>query len=275
MAMLRRLVLAVPVLAVLGAAAQAAAADWPAFRGPQGNGIASEEPFPTVWGPKQNVKWKAELPATGNGSPIVASGQVFVAGAHDRGAIRSLYCFGRAGGRLLWVRSVNFRPGEETHGTNPYCGSTPAADGERVVVWHGSAGLFCYDYDGDELWSNDLGDVEHEWGYGSSPVIHRDRVLLNFGPGEQTFMAAVDLKTGELKWKTDEPGGNNTRKPKMVGSWSTPSVVELDTEKYDPVASNHLNEPTNATPAFSDGEVFVRTRGYLYCIAETGDEAAK
>ena len=65
-------------------------------------------------------------------------------------------------------------------------------DGTRVVVWHGSAGLHCYDYDGQKLWSRDLGEFKHIWGYGSSPVFYGDKIILNCGPGVRTFVTAID-----------------------------------------------------------------------------------
>jgi len=204
------------------------AGDWPAFRGPQGNGVAREDRAPLHWGPDQNVRWKTALPGPGNGSPIVASGRVFLTCADSEGKERSLYCFDRKTGKQLWVRTVEFPEVELTHKTNPYCASTPASDGARVVVWHGSAGLYCYDLDGTELWSKDLGDVRHMWGFGSSPIIHRGKVILNHGPGVETFMAALDLKTGDLLWKTEEPGGANDGEKRMVGSWSTPVVATVD-----------------------------------------------
>ena len=125
------------------------------------------------------------------------------------------------------MRTVEFPSVEPTHQSNPYCGSTPVADGARVVVWHGSAGVFCYDFDGKERWKKDLGEVHNEWGYGSSPILHRGKVILNFGPGDRAFLAALDLKTGQLLWKYDEPGGPKTLLKGNWGSWSTPIVAQV------------------------------------------------
>jgi outer membrane protein assembly factor BamB len=186
------------------------AGDWPQFRGPLGNGVAQEYKAPLHWGPTNNVRWKATLPGPGNSSPIVSHGRVFVTCAEDSGKKRNLYCFDRRTGKQLWMRTVEFPIVEPTHQSNPYCGSTPVADGARVVVWHGSPGVFCYDFDGKELWKKDLGEVRNEWGYGSSPILHRGKVILNFGPGDRAFLAALDLKTGKLLWKYDEPGGPKT-----------------------------------------------------------------
>ncbi len=212
---------------VLSAVNLGFSADWTRFRGPNGIGISTEKGIPTTWNRDENIVWKVPLPSDGNGSPIVSNGRVFIASANKNGTERSLICFDRKDGGQLWDRAVKFDTKEPTHKTNPFGASTPTADGKRVVVWHGSSGLFCYDFDGNELWSNDLGDVHHIWGYGSSPVLLDGMVLLNFGPGDQTFLAAVDLESGETKWKTEEPGGNNDRNGRMVGSWSTPIVAKV------------------------------------------------
>ncbi|HLF91969.1 MAG TPA: PQQ-binding-like beta-propeller repeat protein, partial [Planctomycetota bacterium] len=170
------------------------------------------------------------LPQHGNGSPIVSNGRVFVTSAEDvDGARRSLYCFDRKDGKQVWVRTLNLGKREITHQTNPYCGTTPAADGKRVVVWEGSAGLHCYDFEGKELWKRDFGEFRHMWGYGTSPVIHDGKVLLNSGPGARVFVTALSLSDGKTIWENAEPSkGNNDNneggKPK--GSWSTPLVVK-------------------------------------------------
>jgi outer membrane protein assembly factor BamB len=208
------------------------AADWPAFRGPHGNGVSEETKAPLEWSKDQNIKWKAALPQPGNGSPIVSKGVVFVTCAEDpKGHERSLYAFDRKSGDKLWVKTVEFKKDEPTHDTNPHGGSTPAANGKVVVVWHASAGLYCYDFAGQELWKKDLGEFRHMWGYGTSPVIHNDRVILHSGPGKEIFVGAYALADGAELWKTIEPQeGNGQQRAKdkaPTGSWSTPALMEL------------------------------------------------
>lgn len=209
-----------PLLCAMGLAG-----DWPAFRGPDGNGIARSDRAPLHWGPDQNIRWKNPLPGPGNSSPIVSRGRVFITCAEDQGAKRHLYCFDRETGARLWTRTVSFSGVEPTHPSNPYCASTPAADGQRIVVWHGSAGMYCYDLDGKELWQTDLGSFRHEWGYASSPIIHQQKVILNAGPGARTFLAALDLESGKVLWKHEEPGGLDQTDKRMVGSWTTPIIA--------------------------------------------------
>jgi len=220
------------VVAAVLLAAGSRAADWPQFRGAAGDGNAVGSGYATTWGADDNVKWKAALPQGGNGSPIVSAGHVFVACAEDdEGKGRSLYCFDRKTGQQLWVKTVSLAKEMPTHATNPYCGSTPAADGKRVVVWHASAGLHCYDFAGKLIWQRDLGEFRHEWGYGSSPVIHDGQVLLNSGPGKRAFLASISLETGKSNWETDEPqdgDGEKNADGKTMGSWSTPVVAQVD-----------------------------------------------
>lgn len=207
--------------------------DWPQYRGPGGRGVSSETSAPLKWGPKKNIKWRTALPANANSSPIVSNGCVFVTCAADEGKKRSLLCFDRKDGKLLWTRTAEFAKVMPTHKTNPYCGSTPTADGERVIVWHGSAGLYCYDFKGNKLWSRQQGDFEHIWGYASSPIIHGDKVILHAGPGKRVFLTAFNLKSGNVLWETDEPvkgDGSYNQKKQYIGSWSTPTIVEIDGE---------------------------------------------
>ncbi|MBC8871736.1 MAG: PQQ-binding-like beta-propeller repeat protein [Planctomycetes bacterium] len=211
-------------------ATHAGAGDWPQFRGPHGNGHADGEVFPAEWGSDDSIKWKTPLPEPGNGSPIVSAGRVFVTCTENQGRTRSLFCFDRGTGRQLWVRTVEFDKVEKTHKTNPHGSSTPATNGQRIVVWHGSAGLYCYDLSGQELWSRDLGAFQHIWGYGTSPILLEDRVIMHCGPGPRVFLAAVDLQTGRTLWETDEPqkgDGSYNENKKYMGSWATPVVAHV------------------------------------------------
>ena len=203
------------------------AGDWPAFRGPVGLGVTSDTGFPMSWSADENIRWKIALPNRGNESPVVASGLVFVTSATDDGSKRRLHCFGRDDGAVKWTKEVSYKAGEKTHQTNPFGAATPVVSSDKVVVWHGSAGLFCYDLQGEQLWSTPTGAVTHIWGYGSSPVVHDGKVLLNFGPGVAQAVVAYDLDTGDEIWRHEEPGGTDDRGGRMAGSWSTPVIAEV------------------------------------------------
>ena len=208
------------------------AENWPNWRGPEGTGISNEKTLPLNWSATENIKWKVPLPEAGNSSPIVWKDRVFV--AQNAGQRRTVMAFDRKDGKVLWQQGPTHSEKERTHPTNPYCSATPVTDGERVIAWFGSAGLWCWDLEGKEQWHLDLGKQDHEWGYASSPVIHGDVCFLNFGPGDRSFLLAVDKRTGKELWKNDIPNitpklprndGFGAAADGMTGSWCTPLIV--------------------------------------------------
>jgi outer membrane protein assembly factor BamB len=212
------------LLAALLSPSVAFADNWPAWRGPAGNGECKETNLPVKWSPTQNITWKVDLPDEGNSTPVIWNDRIFLTQATEKGRKRSIICFAKKDGKKLWEKTVEYAEDEPTHKTNPYCSASPVTDGERVIVSHGSAGLFCYDFAGKELWRKDLGKCHHVWGNAASPVIYQDRVFLNFGPGERTFLIALDKRDGKELWRVNEPG-----KPakEYFGSWSTPLLATI------------------------------------------------
>lgn len=201
------------------------AENWPMWRGPRGDGATTESGLPRSWSTTENVLWKTPLPERGNSTPVVWGAKVFVTQALEKEGRRLLLCFDKETGKKLWEAGTTYTEPELTHATNPYCAASPATDGERVVVFFASAGVFCYDLEGRELWKRtDLGKQHHIWGNGTSPVLAGDRVFLNFGPGENTVLYAFDKKTGATLWKHAEPGGasGEGEGKKWLGSWSDP-----------------------------------------------------
>jgi len=213
-----------PLFAAIALTAVARADNWPAWRGPTGQGRSAEKNLPLKWSAKENVKWKIELPDAGNSTPVVWGDKIFLTQATEKGKRRSLWCLSRKDGSKLWEKTVEYDEAEPKHETNTYCAASPVTDGERVVVSHGSAGLYCYDFSGKELWRRDFGPCHHIWGNAASPVIYKNLVILNFGPNEKTFLVAVNKADGKDVWKNDEVG----KKPgDYFGSWSTPVVAEV------------------------------------------------
>src|SRR5262245_40332316 len=165
----------------------ARADNWPAWRGGDGLGTCLEKGLPLKWSPTETVRWKVPLPDGGNSTPAIWGDRIFLTQATDKGRVRATLCLGRKDGNKLWEQKIDYKEPEPTHDTNPYCSASPATDGERVVVSHGSAGMFCYNLEGTELWRCELGKCHHIWGNAASPVIYGNLVILNFGPGEKQF----------------------------------------------------------------------------------------
>ena len=131
------------------------AQNWPGWRGPQGIGTTAEVGFPITWSATENIRWQAPLPGPGNSTPVVWQDHVFVTCASTDGKQRSLICFDRKSGKQRWQKTVTFPTTEVTHKTNPQCASSPVTDGNQVVAWFGSAGLYAYGMDGKLLWKRE------------------------------------------------------------------------------------------------------------------------
>ncbi|HEY0456807.1 MAG TPA: PQQ-binding-like beta-propeller repeat protein [Verrucomicrobiae bacterium] len=181
------------------------AANWPGWRGPDGTGISTENNLPLKWSTNENVRWRVELPERGNSSPVVWDDRVFVTQAITRENRRTLLSFDRKNGKQLWQSGVTYTEQEQTQRDNPYCSATPATDGERIIVSFGSAGLYCYDFTGKELWHKELGKMSHMFGNASSPVIHGDLAFFNFGPDQKARLVAVNKKSGDVAWEVPAP----------------------------------------------------------------------
>jgi outer membrane protein assembly factor BamB len=205
----------------------ARADNWPAWRGPHGTGVCDERGLPVSWSATQNIRWKVPLPGPGNSTPVVWGDRIFLTQALDGGKRRAVIALNRADGKQLWQQEVPCPVQETTHRQNPPCSASPVTDGAAVYAHFASAGVVAYDLDGKKLWHRDLGPVLHQWGNGSSPVLYKDLLLVFHGPGEPTFLTALDKRTGQTVWKQEETAINSP----VFGSWSTPIVVGVD--KHD------------------------------------------
>jgi outer membrane protein assembly factor BamB len=166
------------------------------------------------------VKWKIDLAHQGNSTPIICKGKIFLTQADKDGHTRSLLCFDRADGKLLWQKDVAYEDKERNWNPNWYANASPMTDGERVVASFGSAGVYCYDFAGEEMWKRtDLGKWEHAFGNAASPVIYGDLVIQWCGPNDKgrNFLLAMKKTSGETVWEHDE----------KAGSWGTPVIAKV------------------------------------------------
>jgi outer membrane protein assembly factor BamB len=181
-------------------AAQRGAA-WPQFRGPNASGLApSTAPLPTRIGPDTNVVWKVALPP-GHSSPVVLGDRIYLTGVRE-GKLVTI-ALERATGKVVWERVAPHQKLEQIHRIGSHAQPSPATDGEMVVSMFGSSGLIAYNAAGQELWKVPMGPFNNDFGAGTSPIISGDTVILVQDHDTDSFLLALDKRTGRQLWKTD------------------------------------------------------------------------
>ena len=207
---------------------------WPHWRGPLATGVSTSAKPPVEWGESKNVRWKIEIPGRGSSTPVVWGDRVYLltaapvgvelAASHTttRGPMRYMVmALDRKTGKTIWERTAREEaPHEGTHqqfGT--YASSSAVTDGEVVVASFESRGIYAYDMNGKQLWSVDLGDkrMRNEFGEGSTPALYKERIFVVWDHQGESFIAALDRKTGKEVWRKNR---------QEIDSWATPLVVE-------------------------------------------------
>ena len=237
----------VSLAVLLASGAPAHAQNWPSFRGPSASGVAEGRPTATTWDVAANkgVKWKAPVPGLGLSSPVIWGDRLFVTTAVKEGEEQKLrvglygdikpveedvamlfkvVCLDKNTGKQLWEQTAHKGvPQVKRHPKSSHANPSCATDGNHVVAFFGSEGLYCYDLDGKQLWKRDLGHLDSgffavkdaQWGFASSPVIHDGKVIVQADVQKGSFLGLFDVKTGEEVWRTER---------KDFPTWSTPTV---------------------------------------------------
>jgi outer membrane protein assembly factor BamB len=278
--------------------------NWPSFRGDGSAGNGDGQRAITDWDAAtgKNIKWKTPIPGIATSSPIVWGTRVFATTAVSSAGNNSfrtglygdvkpvddlsphewkMYCLDKATGKILWERAaVIGAPRTKRHTKSSQASSTPVTDGRRVVAVFGSAGvMIAWDYSGKELWRVNLGtldsgwffDPAFQWGHSSSPIIHRNAVILQADVQKGSFIAAWDVATGKPLWRTERAD--------EISTWGTPTIARTADGRdvlvtngtkirgYDPASGKQLwtlgpnSEITIGTPVAGNGLVYV-TGGY-------------
>jgi len=206
--------------------------NWPRFRGPSGSGETPESvELPKSW-KKGDAKWSADLPGEGSSSPVIWNGKVFVTSASGGGATRVLQCFDLQKGTPLWKKEIKSAK-HKRHKFNSYATSTPAVDADRVYVLWGqpkSILVIAYSHDGEERWRKDLGNYKSGHGFGVSPIIAGDRLIVANDQEAGNAIVALDAKTGKIAW-------TSARKPKRA-TYATPVLFAHDNGRVDIIVSD-------------------------------------
>jgi outer membrane protein assembly factor BamB len=202
------------------------AADWLQFRGPNAAGVPVAGKYPTKIGPESAVLWKVALPP-GHASPVIDGDRIFVAAERDK----KLLTMGldRATGAVVWEQEAPYKSLEEIHRIGSHCQSSPVSDGERVYSFFGSSGLYCYTRDGQPVWNLPMGPFKNTFGAGSSPIVVDDKLILYQDHDTDSFLMALDKKTGKKLWRVER-----TDFPRNYG---TPVVVTVGGRKQLVIAA--------------------------------------
>ncbi|MFP6667611.1 MAG: PQQ-binding-like beta-propeller repeat protein [Pirellulales bacterium] len=238
------------------------AEDWPAWRGPRGDGTSLEQAVPTQWNETENISWQVEIPGIGHASPIVLGDYMFLVTCIEETRERMLLCLDRRTGKTVWRRVVIRAPLEAIHQLNSRASSTPATDGKYVYVSFlepdgstvpaevvrkrsgelranntgkavnpGSMCVAAYDLSGQRQWITRPGGFASVWGYCASPIVFEDKVIINGDHDGDAYIVALDCKTGETIWKV--PRENRIR------SHSVPLIRKLDGRMQMMVVGSH------------------------------------
>lgn len=188
------------------------AENWPCWRGPRGDGSCLEKDVPVKWSGTENVAWKTAIPGEGHATPIVWEDRIFLVTALKAEKQRVLLCLDRPTGRILWRKVVLTAPFEKVHPLNNQASSTPCTDGRLVYVsFLDKDKMFvaAYDFSGKQVWAVRPGVFASKHGYCSSPILWRDKLIVNGDHDGPAYIVALDRQTGRTLWKTPRP--NNTR----------------------------------------------------------------
>lgn len=276
------------------AAAGAARADWPEFRGPWGNGMAtlpqSARPaaYPLAWSEKENIRWKTPIPHRGWSTPVVMEGRVWLTTATPDGHDYFVMCVGADSGKVLINKRLFHADKPEPLGNavNGYASPSPAIEKGRVYITFGSYGTACLDTtDGRVIWERTDLPCRHFRGPGSSLVLFENLLILTMDGVDQQYVVALDKQTGKTVWRTDRTANwddiGPDGKPKNEGdyrkAYSTPLIIETNGKKqlvsagakafygYDPTTGTeiwkvgHTGQGNAARPVFGLGLVFFST----------------
>jgi outer membrane protein assembly factor BamB len=202
------------VCALLGCSAVTGVAqEWTRFRGPNGQGVSEATTIPVSW-TEDDYNWKTPLPGLGHSSPVVWDNKVFLLSADPDDATRYVICINADSGDIVWTRSYESQP-HRLHARSSFASCTPAVDEKHVyVAWSTPQQtlLKALTHDGQEAWSLDLGPWTSQWGFGTSPMLYEDMVILfnsqqahQLFEGEEpgdSYMMAFDRETGKEIWRT-------------------------------------------------------------------------
>jgi outer membrane protein assembly factor BamB len=264
---------------------------WNQFRGPRGDGQAGSASLPLQWSESQNVAWKTAIHGKAWSSPVVWGEQIWMTSATDDGKQLFAICVDAGTGRIVHDITV-FEIAEPMfcYPYNSYASPTPVVEEGRLWVHFGSAGTACLDTaSGQVLWTRQDLPCDHWRGPGSSPIVFRDLLIVNFDGYDLQYVVALDKHTGKTVWKADRTIDYGTDDGDMKKAYCTCTVFEhqgrlqlvspaaVGTVAYDPLTGkelwkvHHGGYNAAARPLYSHGLVIINIEGGLKLLAVRPD----
>ena len=228
---------------------------WPGYRGYLASGVLDDAGLPAEFDVEKmiNIRWKIPVPGMGISSPVIWGDKLFITTAiseEDKAGFKpglygdvtpvkdesvhswKVYCIDKNSGKIIWDRTPHTGvPAIKRHPKSTHANTSVAVDGQFAVVFFGSEGLYCYDFNGNLQWQKNFGVLRSaffimknaEWEFASSPIIHDGKVIIQCDVLENSFLAAYDVKTGKELWKAERdeyPG------------WCTPNIYYNNGKPY-------------------------------------------
>jgi len=268
--------LILPSLAfILATVAEPTAGDWLQFRGPHGNGIASDSNLPVQLEAGKNIAWQIDLPGQGLSSPIIVGDRVFITcSSGPKEEKLHVLCFKASDGSKLWSREFRATGRTMCHEKTAVATPTPASDGQRLFAIFSSNDLVCLDLDGNLLWLRGLGrdypNASNSLGMSSSLVTADGVVVAMVENDSESFTAGIDATTGVNRWKINRPKAANWSSPVLLPGPSGKILVALQSSKgllaVEAATGQRVWEYTDgastvASPTLSGGLLFVPSFG--------------
>jgi outer membrane protein assembly factor BamB len=226
---------AIAILTCLAASAVSLAAQWPQFRGPDGNGVSAKANPPLSWSEDKNVRWKTPIHGRAWSSPVVLEGKVWVTTATPDGRQLSALAVDVDTGKILHdLKLFDVANPQFAHSFNSYASPTPVIEPGRVYVTFGSPGTAALDpTTGKVIWERRDLECNHFRGAGSSPIIFENLLIMHFDGSDQQYLVGLDKRTGKTVWKTDRsidfqdlgPDGKPQADGDFRKAFSTPHIV--------------------------------------------------
>jgi outer membrane protein assembly factor BamB len=264
---------------------------WPCWRGAGGDARREKATGPLNWSDTTAVVWKTEVPGRGHSSPIIWGEHVFLTTADEAAKTLSVLCIASDTGKLHWATPIYQGPFMARHEKNSHASATPACDGRQIYAAYAAEGnlwLSAVALDGKLGWKTSIGPFVTKWGYGSSPTLYKDLVIVaGDNAGDRltniaaltSYLAAVRTTTGEIVWRVRRPRESTFGAPVVAEVSGRPQLLLGGADRvtsYDPANGAELwscgwsGSRSASAIAFTKDRVFATTDCETICVQADG-----